>query len=376
MTAETPPQRGRTAARRGRPSQPTILDVAALAGVSKSAVSKVFNNRPGISEATRLRILDAAGKLGWSPSASATALRGERTRTIGLVLGRDADLLTADPYFAELIAGMEQELGPPGYGLQLHLVGDDFVREEEVYERLARERRVDAFVLTESRIGDSRPALLRRLHVPGLLVGRPWQREHAEGLHYLHADEDLHGITEAVEHLIGLGHRSLAYVAGPDNRVHTVLRRRAVEATLARHGLRPHSVIPCGFGNATAAAVTERLFAADAEPPTAVLYPNDTMALTAIATLTRLGLRVPEDVSVVGYDDLALGVWLHPRLTTVSQNVQDIGRVAALRLLAVLGEDVPDPGRPPAPHLVVRESTGPADEAPGAPAQGSPRGNP
>ncbi|NED82394.1 LacI family transcriptional regulator, partial [Streptomyces sp. SID11233] len=139
---------------RGRPSQPTILDVAALAGVSKSAVSKVFNNRPGISEATRVRILDAAGKLGWSPSASATALRGERTRTIGLVLGRDADLLTADPYFAELIAGMEQELGPPGYGLQLHLVGDDFVREEEVYERLARERRVDAFVLTESRIGD------------------------------------------------------------------------------------------------------------------------------------------------------------------------------------------------------------------------------
>ncbi|MFB7652490.1 MULTISPECIES: LacI family DNA-binding transcriptional regulator [unclassified Streptomyces] len=351
-TAASPP--------RIRPAQPTIIDVAALAGVSKSAVSKVFNNRPGISEPTRERILDAARKLGWSPSASATALRGERTRTVGLVVSRAPDLLTTDPYFAELIAGMEQELGPLGYGLQLHLIGADADHEERLYGRLARERRVDAFVLTESRLGDTRPGLLHRLHMPGLMVGRAWDdRSTASGtVESLHVEGQMEAVTAAVDHLVAQGHRSIASVAGPEDRVHNVLRRRALEDALARHGLRPHAVLTGEFGNAAADRATSALFRSP-HPPTAILYANDAMALTGMGTLARLGLRVPDDVSVVGYDDLPIGVWMHPRLTTISQDVQLIGRAVALRLLTTLGEKVPPPPEVPPPHLVIRESTGP-----------------
>lgn len=351
------------APRRTRPAQPTILDVARVAGVSKSAVSKVFNNRPGISEPTRERILDAARKLGWSPSASATALRGERTRTIGMVISRATDVLTTDPFFAELVSGMEQELGPLGYGLQLHLIGAADVQDEhDLYQRLTRERRVDAFVLTESRIGDTRPELLRRLHMPGLLVGQPWNGE-SESLECLHVEDQTGGISAGVDHLVGLGHRRIAYVAGPEDRVHSVLRRRVLEESLARHGLRPHAVLSGEFSNSAAAQATEALFAAGREHPTAVFYANDAMALTGIGTLSRLGLKVPGDVSVIGYDDLPLGVWVHPRLTTVRQDVRLVGSVAMLRLLATLGEQVrPAPVVPP-PHLVVRESTGPAEDA-------------
>lgn len=340
---------------RARPAQPTILDVAALAGVSKSAVSKVFNNRPGISEPTRERIVEAARKLGWSPSASATALRGERTRTVGLVISRAPDLLSTDPYFSELIAGMEQELGPLGYGLQLHIIGTDADHEQQLYERLARERRVDAFVLTESRIGDTRPGLLHRLHMPGLLVGRSWDdRSTATGpVESLHVEGQMDAIAAAVEHLVALGHRSIASVAGPEDRVHNVLRRRALEEALARHGLRPHTVLAGEFGNAEAARATSDLFQGP-QPPTAVLYANDAMALTGISTLARLGLRVPEDVSVIGYDDLPISVWMHPRLTTISQDVQLIGRAAALRLLTMLGEQV----TPPTPYRPRTSSSG------------------
>lgn len=353
---------------RTRPAQPTILDVAALAGVSKSAVSKVFNNRPGISEPTRKRIHDAARKLGWSPSASATALRGERTRTVGLVISRAPDLLTTDPYFTELIAGMEQELGPLGYGLQLHLIGTDADHEQRLYERLSRERRVDGFILTESRLGDARPGLLHRLHMPGLLVGRPWEERPTRGtVESLHVDGQMEAITAAVDHLVALGHRSIASVAGAEDRVHNVLRRRALEEALGRHGLTAHTILTGEFGNAAADRATSRLLQGSRPAPTAVLYANDAMALTGMGTLARRGLRVPEDVSVIGYDDLPIGVWTHPRLTTISQDVQLIGRAAALRLLTALGEKVAAPPEVPPPHLVVRESTGPAAAGAGAP---------
>jgi DNA-binding LacI/PurR family transcriptional regulator len=360
LTTKQEPAAG--APRRARPAQPTILDVARVAGVSKSAVSKVFNNRPGISEPTRERILDAARKLGWSPSASATALRGERTRTIGMVISRATDVLTTDPFFAELVSGMEQELGPLGYGLQLHLIGVDTQHEHRLYERLTRERRVDAFVLTESRIGDTRPELLHRLHMPGLLVGQAWNGG-AGSIETLHVDDQTGGISAGVDHLVGLGHRRIAYVAGPEDRVHSVLRRRDLEDALARHDLRPHAVLSGEFANSAAAQATETLFTSHGPHPTAVFYANDAMALTGIGTLSRMGLRVPDDVSVIGYDDLPLGVWVHPRLSTVRQDVRLVGSVATLRVLAMLGEEVRAAPVVPPPHLVVRESTGPAKDA-------------
>ncbi|MEV0848146.1 LacI family DNA-binding transcriptional regulator [Streptomyces sp. NPDC049954] len=335
--------------------RPTIKRVAELAGVSTAAVSQALNGTGRLSEATRRRVLDTARELGWSPSASAAALRRARTRTLALVVRRPTDVLGADPHFSELITGLEGELSPRGYGLLLHLV-DDVREENALYERLAAGSRVDGAVLTEARADDPRPPLLRRLGLPAVLLGAGGQESAvpAVGL----AEQDA-GVREAVRHLLALGHRRIACVAGPEELLHTRLRGAAVLAELADAGLRPVRVVHTDFTEAAAVRATEDLLAL-AQPPTAVVYANDSMAVCGIGTAQRRGLRVPQDLAVVGYDNLPLGRWLHPRLTTVDQQVRQVGAAAARELLRQIGEpELPDAPLTGRPRLVVRESTGP-----------------
>ncbi|MFE6894604.1 LacI family DNA-binding transcriptional regulator [Streptomyces sp. NPDC057694] len=334
-------------------ARPTIKAVAAAAGVSTAAVSQAFNDKGRLAESTRQRILAAALDLGWSPSASASALRSARTRTLALVVRRPTDVLGADPHFSELITGIEGELAPRGYGLLLHLVAD-VAEESALYERLAAEKRVDGAVLTDARADDPRPALLARLGLPAVLLGAPTPGVPAVGL----ADQGA-GVREVAAHLRELGHRRIAYVAGPAELQHTRLRLTAFEEAL---GFAPSAVLHTDFSEAAAVAATQELLAR-AERPTALVYANDSMAVCGIGTAQRAGLRVPEDLSVVGYDNLPLGRWLHPRLTTVDQQVQRVGAAAARALLARCGEDVPDAPLDGRPGLVVRESTGPATPA-------------
>ncbi len=344
---------------RGRNSgKATITDVAAVAGVSVAAVSKVVNGKGGISEPTRQRVLEAAAKLQWSPSAAAVALRGARTRTLGMVVGRTADLLTADPHFAVFISGIESQLSPLGYGLLLHIVGEEPEAELRAYRRLAEERRVDGVILTESRIGDTRFDLMRRLRLPALLVGTPWQDDPIPQVQAAGQDT---GLREAVDHLVELGHRRIAYVSGPEDRVHTTFRRQVIESRLAGHGLRPSHVVVADFTAQDAADAVGNLVEPSAQRPSAIVFGNDTMAVAGVSAARRLGLEVPRDLSVIGYDDLPLGEIVHPRLTTVNQDVEQLGRAGAAGLLALLGEaGVSDVAPPRPPRLVVRESTGPA----------------
>lgn len=338
--------------------KPTIADVAALAGVSVSAVSKVVNDRGGISEATRQRVREAAEKLQWSRSATAVALRGARTRAIGMVAPRSADLLVADPHFALLIGGIERELAPHDHGLLLHIVGEEPEAEERAYRRLAEERRVDGVILTESRLGDPRFALLRRLRLPAVLIGTPWRDDPIVAVRAARQDAGIHA---AVAHLRKHGHRRVAYVAGPEDRVHTGARRQAFEAALRLAGLRPARVVSADFtAHSAAAAVADLLDEEPGRRPTAVLFANDTMALAGVSTARRQGWEVPRDLSVIGHDDLPLGELTHPRLTTVRQDLVQLGRAAAVALLRQLdGSGGPLP-HVPDPELVVRESTGPA----------------
>ncbi|QFZ19798.1 LacI family DNA-binding transcriptional regulator [Saccharothrix syringae] len=339
--------------RRGS-GKPTIADVAALAGVSVAAVSKVVNGKGGISAPTRDRVLRAAARLRWTPSAAAVALRGARTRAVGLVVRRPPDLLSADPHFTRLITGVEAELSPAGHGLLLHLVGDDPAAEEAAYRRLADERRVDGFLLTESRVDDTRFALLRELGAHAVLVGTPWRDDPVPSAR-AGGDREA-GVRAAVEHLLDLGHRRVAYVSGPEDRVHTHHRRRAFEEALAARGLAPARTLVSDFTAAGAVDAVRALLGAD-DRPTAVLLANDTMAVAALSAARRLGVDVPGELSVVGHDDLPLAELVYPTLTTVRQDLVNLGRAAARLLLVALGEadDAPVAVRPP--ELVVREST-------------------
>ncbi|MBO3679714.1 LacI family DNA-binding transcriptional regulator [Streptomyces sp. NEAU-YJ-81] len=335
--------------------RPTIKQVAAAAGVSTAAVSQAFNDKGRLSEATRARILDTAMELGWSPSASAAALRSARTRTLALVVRRPTDVLGADPHFSELITGIEGELAPRGYGLLLHLVAGA-QEENALYKRLAAEGRVDGAVLTDARADDPRPALLARLGLPAVLLGPPDRAAAVPRVGLGHQDA---AVEEVVSHLLGLGHRRIAYVAGPADLRHTRLRGGVFETALRQAGLRPYAVLHTDFTEVSAVAATQALLE-PADRATAIVYANDSMAMCGIGAAQRGGLRVPDDLSVVGYDNLMLGRWLHPRLTTVDQQVRRVGAAAARLLLARCGEDVEETVLDDRPRLVVRESTGPA----------------
>lgn len=338
----------------------TIEDVAARAGVSRAAVSKVLNGRKGISEATAARIRAAAEDLQWSPSAAASALRSARSRTVAMVMRRNTDLLVVDPHFAVLVSGAEQVLAPLGYGLQMHLVGESDEAEARVYRMLAEQRRVDGVIAPEIRVDDPRPALFAELGLPAVFLGVPADAARSDTVR---ASAPESGLIEAADHLVGLGHRHVAYVSGPDDRVHTGFRRTVFVEALARRGLALSHDVSVDFTEEAAAAAADRLMRLDV-PPSAIVFANDTMAIAAIGVLQKAGLSVPGDVSVVGHDDLAFGSWIHPGLTTISQDLQTIAAAGASRLVAQLGErDVTEPVVRN-PRLVVRGSTGPAAPRP------------
>ncbi len=336
------------------PRQPTIADVAQRANVSKGAVSFALNGRPGVSEQTRARILETAASLGWTPSSSARALSTARASAVGLVIARPPDLLGADPFFAPFIAGVESVLAPRGQSLVLQMVdaGDS---ELVSYRRLAVSARVDGVFLIDLRVEDPRPELLRELGLPAVLVGRLSERDTFPAVTL----DDRPGVTAAVEHLITLGHRLIAHVAGPDHFVHGRDRQRAWAQALADAALPTSLCIAADFTASGGAAATAELLRLP-EPPTAIVYANDLMAIAGLHVLTQHGISVPGDISITGFDDTELGGYLAPPLTSIRTDVLGWGRQSALTLLSLTaGEDTPSVQLAPA-SLVVRDSTGPA----------------
>ncbi len=333
--------------------RPTIADVARLAGVSPSAVSFVFNNRPGLSDETRTRILAAAEQVGWQPSRTARALSRGRAMALGLVLTREPQLIGDDPFFSTFIAGVESVLAERGDGLMLNVTTP--AKETETYRRLAADHRVDGVILTDLRVRDPRPALLASLRLPAVVVG---DREFAGRLVSVDLD-DRPAFSAAVRHLVRLGHRRIAHVAGPPEFRHAQRRHEAWSAALAEAGLPPGSVLTGGFTAEGGARATRRLLA-QRPRPTAVVYANDLSAIAGIAVAQEAGFSVPADLSVVGYDDTPLAAYTHPALTTARPDIFRWGAVAAQTLGTVIeGGGAEHVALEPA-ALCGRESTGPA----------------
>jgi DNA-binding LacI/PurR family transcriptional regulator len=339
-----------------RSNRVTIADVAALAGVSRGAVSQVFNGTGSISGATAQRIRDAAAKLNWTPSATAVALRRSRSTTVGLVLADSTSEIEISGSSSALITGLESVLSSHGYGLLLYVFGHSIDEEGATYRKLAHARRVDGVVLTNSRVADPRFELLRSLELPAVLVGRPWTDDPVP---HLDAESPGAGVAESVEHLLALGHTRIAYIGGPEDLVLPLERRAALERSLRERRLSPMATIATRYSAHEAARHTAELLDL-ATPPTAVMYGSDGMAIAGMKVAKEKGFRVPDDLSIVGYDGLSIGQWVEPELTTVQRNGRERGRAAAAALLRLLGEQLDGEYALSAPQLVVRGSTGPA----------------
>jgi DNA-binding LacI/PurR family transcriptional regulator len=337
-------------------ARPTIADVARAAGVSKSAVSFALNNRPGVAAATRDRILSTARELGWTPDSKARALSVSKALAVGLVIARTPETLRSDPFFPSFIAGLETVLSARGYSLLLHLV-TEAQREEEVYRRLGSEGRVDGTFVTDLRVDDPRPALLAELGLPAVIIGPAL----AEPFWPAVGVDDAPGITETVEHLVALGHRRIAHVSGPLDSVHGRSRADAWSAALAKAGLPRSRCVEADFSAQSGVQATRELLETG-EPPTAIVYANDLMAMAGLSWAASRGVRVPQDLSITGFDDTEIAAHLQPALTTVSMDVVTWGATAATRLLELLdGREAAQIDLPPA-RLVVRDSTGPAPD--------------
>ncbi|WP_193606905.1 substrate-binding domain-containing protein [Nocardioides lijunqiniae] len=343
-------------------TRPTINDVARAAGVSKGAVSFAFNNRPGIAPETRDRILEVARSMGWTPSSRARALSVSRSLALGLVIARPPETLRSDPFFPSFIAGVESVLAESGYALLLQIVPEDDAGHAS-YRRLAEQGRVDGVLLTDLHVDDTRPALLAEVGLPAVIVGP----DLGEAFWPAVGVDDGPGITAVVEHLVELGHTRIAHVGGPGAMVHGRSRRTAWAAALEAAGLEPGPFVEADFSAEAGAGATMHLLDL-AEPPTAVVYANDLMAMAGLAVAVARGVDVPGRLSIAGYDDTELAAHLQPPLTTVTTDVTGWGRAAATRLLDLVEQRRSPDVRLDPPRLVVRGSTGPAPApAPGAP---------
>lgn len=339
---------GRAAARRV-----TISDIAERAGVSIGAVSFALNGRKGVSEATRERVLRVADELGWAPSNAARSLAEAKTETFGLVLARDPHNLGVESFYMEFFAGLEIELSKRGYSLLLQVVPtvDD---EIETLRKWRRTRRVDGVILTDLTLDDPRVSLLAEWQLPAVVVGDP---SVAGGLTNVWTD-DATSMREAVRHLAELGHRRIARVSGLEQLAHTRIRDDAYRAEVAARGLEP-MLVRTDFTPEQGAGATHEVLDA-AHPPTALIYDNDVMAVAGLAVAMERGLTVPDDLSIVAWDDSVLCRHTFPQLTALTHDVVAFGSHVARRLFAVIEGADPGSHLDSAPALRVRGSTGPA----------------
>lgn len=348
---------GDTAGAASRKHRVTIIDVAERAGVAISSVSSALNNRPGVSEQTRRRILDAAAELGFTPSLRAKSLSGKRAYAVGLVVQRDPDVLELDPFFGAFIGGVEAHLHDRDFALVLQMSSSP-TQTLDRYRRLAADRRVDGVFLNELEVDDPRIDLVRELGLPAVAVNP------GPGCPVPAVRQDYSGAIRALfGYLAGAGHRRVAHVSGPMNYLHSVQRVEAWRAAAREFGLDEGVCVSGDFtyegGLAAAGAI-----AADAGS-TAVFCANDLSALGLIAGLGRRGVAVPDQRSVAGFDGIQLGTYFHPALTTVQTSPRGIGYEAARLLLEVIDAAVDTAAAPGAvrdtavapAELVLRGST-------------------
>lgn len=321
--------------------------------MSSAAVSLALNNRPGVSEATRSRIVDIAEKMGWTPNTAAVSLSAARVHTVGLVLARPAPMLGREPFYMEFIAGVESVLVQRDYSLLLRMA-DSAAEELEVQRHWWQGRRVDGSLLVDLHAEDPRVRELPAAGLPAVVVGHP----SLAGPYPAVWTDDAEAMTEAVRYLAALGHRSLVRVGGPSALGHSAIRTRAFESAAADAGIADARVVTTDFSGDDGSRATRSVLLS-ATRPTAIIYDNDIMAVAGLGVAMEMNLKVPRDLSILAWDDSQLCRTVRPRLSAMSHDVFRFGAQAARTLFEVLSDGPATSMAAAPPVLVPRESTAP-----------------
>jgi len=334
-----------------QPGKPTITDVARRAGVSKSLVSLVMRGADHVSPERRQAVNKAAAELGYRPNAMARSLVQRRTHLVGVMV---SDL--HNPFFADVVAGIQEQAARTGYKVLVNSGNRAAAREADAMETLLQ-LRADGIILGSPVLDDEVIARASR-EVPIVLVGREAHGPAVDSV----TNDDRAGAEVAVEHCVSLGHRRIAHIDGGHG-AGAPARRHGYEAAMKRLGLGDLVSVVSGTYTEEGGHTGCLLLLAQKPRPTAIFAANDLAAIGALNAIEESGLKVPDDVSLVGYDNTSLAALRHISLTTIHQPRLEMGQLALSTLLERVDQDREEPRRVIlSPSLVVRASTAPPRE--------------
>lgn len=324
----------------------TILDVAKMANVSKATVSRVLNNKANVSEEIKERVFKAIEALDFRPSAIARSLVNKRTKMIGLVL---PDI--TNPFFTYLARGVEDAAHRHGYTVFLCNSDNESDVESWYIEKL-KDQQVDGIILISSSSDEEKFQVLRNSRIPWVLCDRINPQAPVDAV----TVDNYEGAVSVVEYLIGKGHKKILHLAGPALAQSAEHRREGYLAKMKESGLTP-SVHYGSFTYESGYQVMKNLLRE--EKPTAVFAANDLMAIGAIKAIEELGLKVPDDIAIIGCDDIFLAELYKPALTTLAQPAYQMG----VKSMDLLHERIEGLAGPPKhvilnQRLIIRQSCG------------------
>ncbi len=331
-----------------------LEQIAKLSGVSRSTVSRVINNDPDVSEATRDKVMQVVERVNYTPNATARGLAAGQTHVLGLVIPMGVSALFTDPYFPILIQGVSSACNAREYSVMLWLAEPEYERRQ--MRQIMYSGLIDGVIVSSMLLNDSLVQALSDGDLPFMLVGRHPTDTRAS---YVDAD-NISGAREATTHLLRLGHTRVATITGPQNMIAGVDRLTGYLAALHDRGVASGSAL-IAEGDFTEAGGYRAMQQLLLRRPDAVFVASDMMAIGAMRAMREAGLRVPEDVAVVGFDDLPQSARTEPPLTTVRQPIYRLGATTVDSLLDLI--DYPDssPRRIVlSTELVVRASCGSA----------------
>ena len=331
----------------------TIRDVAAAAQVGITTVSRALNNQSGISPATRARILQVAKDLHYQPNRHAQNLRSQNINNIAVVMKGPSN-----PFFLSLIDPLEQAIRAHGYQMSLLRVPHE--ADEVNIGRGAYQDSEAAGVLFLGGEARESTAIFNNFPLPFTLCTVPPAPAWDNSVAAVSVDE-AHGISLIVSHLTDLGHRQIARVGGPESLAHSYIRDSAFADVASELGMR-YRCLHTDYTPETGREATKRLLAFS-EHPTAIIYDNDVMALAGLGVAASQGIKVPEEISIMSWDDSLMCTAAYPNLTAMGRDVVDTGKQAAGLLLKLIGGERVGHLMEGPYELRARASTGPAPAA-------------
>lgn len=300
-------------------NRPTVATIAGDLGISAATVSYALNDKPGVGSALRERILEHARAVGWTPHSGAQALRRGRSGNIGLVLIRDPEEVSREPFYAAVTAGIESATSARGYELMVRFVPGGGGQEAEVFRTWARQRRVDGVVLLDLAEDDPRPALLEALNLEFGLLGH---YQGPEDFVKVESAEDADART-VIEHLLERGYDGCLQLTGPAGYAHEVRRRTLIQELCAEHGL-PHAWAAGRYTIEGGRSAFHQVDRAVSSRP-AIIASSDLLAIGALRSAQDAGLEVPRELGLISWDDSLIAEVTSPAITALSRRPFEMG---------------------------------------------------